>query len=718
MQQYLDMLFNAITPYMHNKDDLNFIEKALKYAYEKHDGQVRKSGEAYISHPVEVALILTKLKVGPYTLAAALLHDVVEDTDATLEDVKELFGEDISNLVEGLTKVSKLKFTSLAKHQVENHQKMLLAMGKDIRVIVIKLADRLHNMRTLDFMPNDKQIRISHETLEIYAPLAHKLGMFRIKGELEDKSLRYIEPDIYQKISNLTSEKMNHNDAVNELMEKIKGYLTESNVSGFEIKGRVKNTYSIYKKMYSQEKAFEDIYDILAIRVIVDKIETCYQTLGLVHAHYTPVPRRFKDYIAVPKQNLYQSLHTTIIGPQGETFEIQIRTKDMDQVAEYGIAAHWGYKENASYSKEREQYEIAQKLKWYADILQLADDESNLDLVETIKGDILDANVYVYTPKGEVIPLSKGATPLDFAYKIHTDLGHKTTGAIVNNKIVPLTYEMKTGDIISLKTSNIASPSESWLKIVKTNYARHKIKTFLNKQNKEKLIIQGKAELERELQSIQRERDELTEEFVKKHFSKNNINSIEELYNEIGKGTLSCKTVEQKLYGIRANDKEVILQRQIEKSNKILTTNSDTGVVVEGLSNPQIKLASCCSPIPEDKIIGYVSKGQGLIVHKEGCSNSKMLESDRFLSLQWATNINRKYPVKIKITSLFSKTILTEVITTINAQGFNLASVNSTTNANLETIIKLKILVSSVTDLNLLLVNIQKISDITGISRI
>ncbi len=719
MKELFEKLLSKVSRYVKNEVDIKFITKAYEYATLKHEGQFRKDGLPYVSHPIEVAIIATELTVGPSTIAAALLHDVVEDTDTSVDDIKEVFGEDVSVLVDGLTKVSSLKFTSLAKHQVENHQKMLLAMGKDIRVIVVKLCDRLHNMRTMDSMLPEKQVKISKETLEIYAPLAHKLGMFKIKGELEDRSLKYIEPDIYKKIDYLTNDKMSlNNQSVEQMIVELKGYLNNSNIN-FEIKGRIKNTYSIYKKMQSHQKEFEDIYDILAIRLIVDKIEECYQVLGIVHAHFTPIPKRFKDYIAVPKQNMYQSLHTTIIAPRGETFEIQIRTKEMDSVAEYGIAAHWGYKENIAYSKEKEQYEIAQKLKWYAELLQLTNEnQESTDFVETVKGEILDANVYVYTPKGEVVNLTKGATPLDFAYKIHTDVGHKTTGAIVNNKIVPLTYEMQTGDIITMKTSNIPNPSESWLKIVKTNYAKNKIRTFLNKRNRDTIELQGKNDLERELNSNQREREGLNDVFVEKTFGKNNIYTLNDLYFEIGKGLLSPKTVEQKLWGGKTIGREVILQRQLEKSNRILTTNSETGVVVEGLSNPQIKLSACCSPIPEDKILGYVSKGQGIIVHREGCTNMSNLEEDRFLPLQWATNINRKYPVKIKITSIQSNTILTEVITAINAQGFNLASINATNNNKFETIIKLKLLVSSLTDLNLLLVNVRKLSQITTIDRI
>jgi GTP pyrophosphokinase len=449
-------LYKKINTYIHHEKDLNLIREAYELAASKHEGQLRKSGEPYIIHPLNVAMILADLHVGPNTIISAILHDIVEDTDCTLEFIKEKFGSDVASIVDGVTKVTQMKFTSLEKQQAENHQKMIIAMARDIRVIVVKLADRLHNLRTLEFQRPEKQVRISQETLEIYAPLAHKLGMFKIKAELEDTALKYINPEMYKTISELIDNRLvsNNNNYIDNMIGKIKDYLSDSGIVDYQIKGRIKNQYSIYKKMIKQDKAFEDIYDILAIRIIVDKVETCYHVLGIIHAHFTPIPKRFKDYIAVPKPNMYQSLHTTVIGSEGDTFEIQIRTVEMDHVAEYGIAAHWGYKENVEYSKEKEQYEIAQKLKWYADLLRITDEDKSgeaEELVNTIKGDILDANIYVYTPKGEVVALPKGATPLDFAYKIHTDIGNKTVGAIVNNKIVPLTYELKTGDIITMR---------------------------------------------------------------------------------------------------------------------------------------------------------------------------------------------------------------------------------------------------------------------------
>ena len=720
MVSFLD-LEKKISSYIHYEKDLNLIKEAYELANEKHKGQLRKSGEPYIIHPLSVAMILADLNVGPNTLIAAILHDVVEDTDCGLEMIAEKFGNDVASIVDGVTKVTQMKFSSLEKQQAENHQKMIIAMAKDIRVIVVKLADRLHNLRTLEFQSPEKQVRIALETLEIYAPLAHKLGMFKIKAELEDTALKYTDPALYKTISELIDKRLTSNDNyIDHMIDKIKEYMSESNISDYQIKGRIKNQYSIYKKMMKQSKAFEDIYDILAIRIIVDRVETCYHVLGIIHAHFTPIPKRFKDYIAVPKPNMYQSLHTTVIGVDGDTFEIQIRTHEMDHVAEYGIAAHWAYKENVEYSKEKEQYEIAQKLKWYAELLQITNEEKTgeaEELVNTIKGDILDANIYVYTPKGEVVALPKGATPLDFAYKIHTDIGNKTVGAIVNNKIVPLSYELQTGDIITMRINkNSFGPSEDWLKIVKTNHAKHKIKGFLNKQNRDVLLASGEADIEREL-TAQKVHGSIDDEFVKQHFGKNNIYTAEDLYVEVGKGAISAKTVVTKLAGGEGFDRDASLQKQLERNHRILTTNSETGVVVEGLSNPQIKLANCCYPIPGDKIIGYVSKGNGIVVHCKDCSNVNALEEERLLDLEWATNIDRKYPVSIKISASQTNGIITDIINTVNSYNLGIAQINTTTNQNFETIIKLKILVKNKLQLDNLIVNLQRVPHVHGIER-
>lgn len=715
-------LYELTSTYLHKGENQALIKKAYDWAFNLHNGQFRKSGEPYIIHPLNVACILAELHVGPATIAAGLLHDVVEDTNCTKEDLEREFGFDIAELVDGVTKLNQLKFVSLEQKQAENHQHMLLAMAKDIRVIVVKLADRLHNIRTLGALSEEKQVRIAKETLEIYAPLAHKLGMFRIKAELEDTALKYVDNAMYNKIlSQVKSDQSARISNVDHTIEEIRGFLAPCNFKTLQIKGRIKNIYSIYKKMITQHKSFEDIYDVLAIRVIVETIGECYQVLGLIHAHYTPVPKRFKDYIAVPKPNMYQSLHTTVISDDGFIFEVQIRTVDMDKVAEYGIAAHWAYKENVEYSKEKEQFEIASKLKWYGDLLKFSEEEKPseaTEYVETVKEDILSTNVYVYTPTGEVVDLPKGATPLDFAYKIHTNIGNTTVGATVNNHIVPLDYELKNGDIISIRTNkNSFGPSENWLKIAKTNHARHKIKSFLNKQNKDILLIQGKNSIDSEFKNNKVNQYELNEDFVVKNFSKNNVNSIDDLYLEVAKGNLSPKTIYAKYSGDNGRTTEDALSRQMERNQRILTTNSETGVVVEGLSNPQLKLGNCCNPIPGDEIVGYVTKGNGIVVHNINCKNCASFQRERFIPLSWATNPGRKYPVSIKIYAQSNMNLLVDVMNTVSASNMSILAISANSNMNLETIVKLKVLTSNLDELETMIVNMKKIKSVYNIER-
>ena len=721
----MDLLFRSLKDvyykYIKNEADNQKILDAYIYARDKHQGQMRRSGEPYITHPVAVAIILANLGAGPNTLVAALLHDVVEDTDATLNDTTKLFGKEVSEMIDGVTKISKLEFKA-EPSQADNHQKMLIAMAKDIRVILIKIADRLHNMRTLESMPQDKQIRIAHETLEIYAPIAHKLGLFLIKAELEDRSLKYTEPSKYYEISRLIQAKKDEREQQIDLVIKdINKLLSNNSIESFEIKGRVKNIYSIYKKMYLNKREFDDIYDLLAIRIIVDKVEECYQSLGLIHANFTPIPRRFKDYIAVPKPNLYQSLHTTVLSNQGTLFEVQIRTKEMDEVAEMGVAAHWAYKEGKTYSKEREQFEIAQSLKWYGELLKMSEemeysDSDSEDFVDSFKGDILKANVYVFTPKGEVIELPKDATPIDFAYRIHSDIGNKMVGATVNNKIVPIDSKLKTGDVVSVRTSKASTgPNDSWLKVVKSSHARNKIRTFLNKKNIDKLIDQGKITLEKELQSSKTEKYP-SQEFIKENFAKQGAKNIEDLYLEIGKNNISAKTVVQRLIG-KEIDKDEILQKQMERVSKNIKSTSETGIVVEGLTSPKIRIANCCLPVPGDNILGYVSKQGGIIVHADYCQNVESLDQARMLNIYWATEINRKFPTLIKIVGNNTPNFLYEVVKVINASNVQVGEMNTNTTNTLESIVRLKILIENKSALEKLIANIQNIPDVYSIER-
>lgn len=723
----LDELMDLASSYIHKEESLNLIKKAYYFAEKHHEGQFRKSGEKYIIHPLNVACILTSINTGPATICAGLLHDVVEDTDVELSEIEEEFGKDVAEIVDGVTKVGQLEFIDVAEKQATNQQHMLLAMAKDIRVVIVKLADRLHNIRTLGAFSGsaEKQKRIAKETLDIYAPLAHKLGMFRIKAELEDTALKYVDKENYSKIA---SQIKNNNSArmsnVDHTIAEIKEILDGQGIKDYQIKGRIKNIYSIYKKMMTQNKDFKDIYDILAIRIIVNTVGECYQVLGLIHAKYTPIPKRFKDYIAVPKPNMYQSLHTTVISVDGFTFEVQIRTYEMDKVAELGVAAHWAYKENVEYSKEKEQFEIASKLKWYGDLLQFTEEEKEneekaKDYVNAVKEDILGSNVYVYTPTGEVIDLPKGATPIDFAYKIHTGLGNKMVGAIVNNHIVPLDYELQNGDLISIKTNkNSFGPSENWLKIAKTAHAKHKIKSFLNKQNRDVLIAQGKSMIDEEFRINKITNFEFTDDFVKANFTKNNVNTLEEMYLEVAKSNLSPKTVLSRYTGQKTvKDIDEILTKQIERNQKVFTSISDTGVVVEGLSNPQIKLGSCCTPIPGDEIIGYVTKGNGIVVHHVNCKNLKTFQKERFISLYWAADPNKKYQVSIKIEATSNNSLLVDIMNTVSANNMQILAISANNGANLETVIKLKVLTHNLDELEKMIVNLKKIKYIFNIER-
>ncbi|CCV64547.1 Guanosine polyphosphate pyrophosphohydrolase/synthetase [Alteracholeplasma palmae J233] len=716
-----EALLDDVSKYITKKEDLDKIEKAYLLAKSKHTGQMRRSGEPYIIHPVAVTRILAGLNAGPNTLVAGLLHDIVEDTDVTFDDLTQMFGKDVASLIDGVTKLTKLSFNQEGT-QSDNHQKMLLAMARDIRVVIIKIADRLHNMRTLDFMPKDKQVRIASETLEIYAPLAHRLGLFRIKAELEDRSLRYTDPGMYYKVNNLIKLKMEQREHSIELViENIKTMFKEYDLNQYEIKGRIKNIYSIYKKMVKNNRDFEDIYDLLAVRIIVDKVENCYQALGLIHANYTPIPRRFKDYIAVPKPNLYQSLHTTVLANDGTLFEVQIRTKEMDDIAENGIAAHWAYKENKAYSKEKEQFEIAEKLKWYGELLKMSEDDDDRDggsesFVETVKSDILSANVYIFTPKGQVVELPKGSTPIDFAFRIHTDLGTRMVGAIVNDRIVPLEYELKTGDIISIKINkNSSGPSDDWLKIAKSSHARHKIKGFLNKKNKDFLVQSGKDQLEKEF-IANKITQSLDDNFVKKNFEKNMISTLSDLYHEIGKNTISVKTVINKIVQPEV-DKEAMLQKQMEKATRQIIAQSETGVIVDGLTNPQLKLANCCTPVLNDEVAGYVTKGSGIVIHRLDCPNLSEYDKNRLIPAYWGKNVTRKFGTWVKLVGTTRDSLISEVITTINALGISILEMNAVSNTKLESTVKLKVSVANFDELSKLIANLHKVSQVYQIER-
>ncbi len=719
----IEKVLEQANTYLKKEKNLNLIKDAYDLAELHHRGQFRKSGDPYIQHPLEVAYMLASIHAGPSTIAAGLLHDVVEDTDVTIDIIKEKFGDDVANIVDGVTKISKLKYMTKEKVLAKTHQKILLAMTKDIRVILVKLVDRVHNMRTLDFQSKEKQISIAKETLDLYAPLAHRLGMYRIKAELEDLSFKYLYPEDYENVSTLIKRQRTiREEDIIRMEARLNEILKENGFEKYEIKGRVKNIYSVYKKMKTKNKDFDQIYDLLALRILVPTIENCYQALGLVHGEWTPIPLRFKDYIATPKPNMYQSLHTTIVGFGGKIFEIQIRTYDMDNVAEIGIAAHWAYKEdNKSYTPQKEQEELVEKLKWYKQLTTYVEtaEAEDKDPLENIKEDIFSANVYIFTPNGDVMDFPNGATPLDFAYRIHTEVGNHTVGVIVNGRIVPLTYKIKTGDVVEIKTSkSFNGPTEAWLKIVKTSHAKHKIISILNKRKRDSLIEKGQNEFEEAMKS-ENINEKINEKMILENFSKYSVNNIDDFYYEIGKGSLSPKGAVNKLFGTNPLGEDALIKQYNEKDNKNNHPVSSHGIVVDGLDKPQIKLASCCHPVYGDDIIGYVSKGSGIIVHRMDCRNVNQIEEERFINVFWDTqNDNKSYETILQIVSYSRKNIVADVINSLNSSNVSISTISSSNNKNGEIITKIKILVKNLEELDKAIANVEKVPDIYSVERV
>ena len=714
-------LLDNIKTYITNEDDLAMIEKAYEYAKNHHEGQMRRSGESYIIHPINVAYILSEYKTDPTTLMAGLLHDCIEDTEASYDDIKETFGEEVALVTEGVTKLGQYKFKGMDSAeeekqaaQAQNYQKMLLAMAKDIRVIIVKLADRLHNMRTLDNLPEDKQRRIARETLDIFAPLAHRLGMYILKAELEDTGFKYTEPETYRRIAQMIADTKHNREQDLEAFKTNLEYLLGEHNMDYNIKGRVKNIYSVYKKMESRNKEFEEIYDLLALRIIVDNVESCYSAIGVIHSKYTPIPNRFKDYIAMPKPNMYQSLHTSVIA-HGKIYEIQIRTPEMDRIAEYGIAAHWAYKEEGSRVPMTEM--VSKKLKWYGDLIKFTEEsESEEEVVDLLRDDIFHSNVYVFTPDGDIIDLPKGATPLDFAFRIHTEVGIKTVGAIVNGKIVPLEYELETGDIVQIKTSkNSFGPNDNWLKIVKTSNAKSKVKNYLNKQRRDVLMEMGREELNKELERRKEKNIQLNDKLVEEHFANKGIHSVEDLHYEIGKNTLTARSAINAFAGKETFSDEKLME-SINRSQRAKQT--DSNIVVEGLDNPSVKLSNCCTPIPGDPIKGYISKGSGIAVHRKECKNLQNLDSGRFIDVEWADYENEIHEVNLKLIVMNRDNILAEIINMTTTHGGKVDQVSASTNKRGEGVIKAKLGVNNRSELENIILNLQKINGVLNIERL
>lgn len=720
----IDDVINEAKTYI-KEDNLDVVMKAYEVASKMHEGQFRKSGDPYIQHPVEVAYILTTLHTGPATIAAALLHDVLEDTQMSKEEMTSIVGEDVTKIVDGVTKISKLKYLTEEKALAVDHQKILLAMANDIRVILVKICDRLHNMRTLQFhQDNEKRLRIAKETLDLYAPLAHRLGMYRIKAELEDLSLKYIHPEEYIEITKaINDKKSEREDDILKMQECMEKLLKEHNIHDFSIKGRIKNIYSIYKKIITKNKTIDEIYDLLALRVIVASVSECYSVLGIIHSEWTPIPMRFKDYIAVPKANMYQSLHTTVVGIEGKIFEIQIRTPEMDEIAELGVAAHWAYKEGNNYSPEKEQLEITNKLKWFKDLTTYVEmSKGDQDPVDNLIGDLFSEKVYVFTPKGQVIDLPAGSMPLDFAYRIHSRVGDQCVGAIVNGKIVPLSYKLKTADVVEIKTNkSCPGPTKEWLKHCKSSHARHKIKSFINKKNREDLVAQGREALEKAIQTFEYPVPELTDKLANDFYSNNNIHSMEDLYFHIGQLNYSPISVLNKICGLsdaKLDDEAALKLYSEETSQRRVRRQVDShGIVVDGLERVQIKLANCCQPVLGDDIIGLVVKGKGIVVHRSDCPNCQ--GNDRTINISWGEGLTTyHYDTTLKIVAFDKRNLVAEMINVINTTNAIIASVTSKKNDANECVTRFKLQVHSLEELNHVIVVLGNLKEILSIERV
>lgn len=717
-----EMFFSEVKKYITDKDDLALITRAFDYAQLKHLGQFRKSGEPYFIHLINVAYVLATLRVGPSTICAGLLHDVIEDCDISKEQLAHDFDDEIATLVESVTKIGALKFKDEKEYQAENHRKIFIAMAKDVRVILIKLVDRLHNMRTLQYQPEDKQRKIAAETLDVYAPIAHRLGISEIKNELEDLSFFYLNRDKYYEIANLVEVRKNERDQyVTQMIEDISAMLTENHIE-FRIFGRSKHLYSIYKKMTTKNKRFDEILDLLAIRIVTESELNCYEILGYIHAKYRPIPGRLKDYIAMPKMNMYQSLHTTIVGDGGNIFEVQIRTEEMDKIAERGVAAHWRYKEGVKYNALAEQKEIEEKLSWFRDFSTLTEenDENAQQYMDVLKKDIFEANVYVMTPLGRVIDLPSGATPIDFAYRVHTEVGNSTVGAIVNGTLVPLNTPLKTGDVVQIRTSKQSNgPSEDWVKFVKTAHARNKIKSFWQRkqlENRDEYITKGENLLKEEIKRRGfNDKELLTTKRLEPVLENFNIASVDDLMFAIGVKSMSTNAVMDKL-----GDKPSLVEQVTKMFNnpRKETKTSKTGITVAGVSTMMISLAGCCTPVFGDEIVGYITKGHGVKVHRKDCPNVQH-ETHRLIEVNWDDQLEKtKYSASLSIFSNDRNFLLTDLVTVVSQNKAVMISVNSEVQEDLihvET--KMRLEVNDAQHLRLIMANLKKVDSVISVER-
>ena len=707
--------------------DTKLIIKAYNYAKEKHGTQCRKSGEPYIIHPVQVAYILADIGLDEATICAALLHDVVEDTEVTHEDLVRDFGEEIATMVAGVTKLGELRYqASTEELLVYNYRKMFLAMGKDIRVIIIKLADRLHNLRTLKYLRRDRQIANAKETMELYAPLANRLGIYSLKWELEDLAFKYLYPEEYRElVEGIDKKREERLQFIEKIMDDIRGQLKKQKIEA-EVTGRAKHLYSIYRKMKRDNKTLDQIYDLFALRILVNSVKDCYAALGVVHEMYSPMPGRFKDYIAVPKPNMYQSIHTTLLGEKGTPFEVQIRTWEMHRIAEYGIAAHWAYKE-ANYGKKGKQVVTVtkDKLAWLRETLEWQQDMKDpQEFLNTLKTELFEDEVYVFTPKGKILVLPRDATPIDFAYSIHEEIGNHMVGCKINSKMMPIITKLQSGDIVEIMTSDSQKgPSRDWLKFIKTTKAKSKIQSWFKKEQRSENIEKGKDLIEKEIKRIGISHDELfKQDYINAALDRYKFKNLEDMYASVGFGAISqVKIISRMLEEYRKSHKEENIEQKIEEltSKRKTVKPSSTGVVVKGIDNCLVKLSKCCNPVPGDNIIGYITKGRGVSVHRTDCVNVKDLlkEEDRIIDVYWYTEKAASYNVDITVYANDRSGLLADVIQVLSNLKTKLMGLNSKATKEHIATIEITIEVENIEELNKVLKELRKVDSVYEVTR-
>ena len=714
---------------MHNrKSDSKLIMRAYKYALENHGDQKRKSGEPYIIHPIQVAYTLAELGLDDATICAALMHDLAEDTAVTLNDISSEFSPEIAEMVNGVTKLAKIKYVSAEEQQVENYRKMFLAMGKDIRVILIKLADRLHNIRTLKFLKRDRQIAIAQETIDLYAPLANRLGVFSMKWELEDQAFKYLYPEEYREIvEGIAKKREERLKFIDQIVDEIKIDLKKEKIV-CEITGRAKHLYSIYRKMKRDNKTLDQIYDLFALRILVNSVKDCYAALGVVHELYTPMPGRFKDYIAVPKPNMYQSLHTTLLGPNGTPFEVQIRTYNMHRIAEFGIAAHWAYKEQSFLHGKKENVTVKEdKLAWLRESLEWQKDMQNPDeFMSTLKTELVEDSVYVFTPKGQIKTLPKGSTPIDFAYSIHADIGNKMVGAKINSKMMPIITPLHNGDIVDIMTNdNSKGPSRDWLKFVKSSSAKTKIQQWFKKNERDLNIERGKEIIARELKRIRLNSDELlTNKNIESTLQKYSFKTIDDMYAAVGFGSITATKVLSKiLEEYRKTKPNTEIEEKIEELHTRHNINenvSKTGIIVKGIDNCLVKLSKCCNPVPGDEIIGYITRGRGVTVHTKDCVNVKDLfkEEERIIDVYWAQeSTNKSYNVEMTVYANDREELLGDIMRTAQQDNSKIVGVQAKSNKEKIVMVELTLEVKDIEAVNKIQRELGKIDSVYDVKR-